>query len=292
MSDDPAIAARAVTKVYGKRAALNRLDITVDRGSAVGLLGVNGAGKTTLIKSLLGLIPVDSGRCTVLGEQSSTLSPAVRARVAYVPQLPGQFPWLKGEAMLRYVSNFYPVFDWDYAQDLASRWKLALRSVIAELSPGQQQRLSIVRALATRPDVLLLDEPIASLDPATRIAVIDELISQRAQRQVTVVFSSHLIGDLERLCSKFAILSEGKVVVFEDVEWFRGLVRVQLDGPESELSGISVSLTRLCRKGADGRRIAAVSRADLDRFRASLPSSVRVEVAEPDVETMAAEWMQ
>jgi len=292
MGDDSALAARAVTKVYGKRAALDRLDITIERGSAVGLLGANGAGKTTLIKSLLGLIPIEGGRCTILGAPSSNLSSALRARIAYVPQMPGQFSWLKGEAMLRYVSNFYPAFDWAYAQDLASRWKLALRSVIAELSPGQQQRLSIVRAMATRPDVLLLDEPIASLDPATRIAVIDELISERARREITVVFSSHLIGDLERLCSKFAILGEGKVIVFEDVDWFRDLARVQLDGDESELSQISASSTQLLRKAGDGRRVAAVSHADLDRFKSSLPSSVRTTVSEPDVESMAAEWMQ
>jgi hypothetical protein len=110
-------------------------------------------------------IAVDSGHCELLGETSPALSSDARERIGYVPQSPGQFPWLSGQAMLRYISAFYPRFDWSYARELAGRWKVALHSPIGVLSPGQQQRLSIVRALATRPDVLILDEPIASLDP-------------------------------------------------------------------------------------------------------------------------------
>lgn len=292
MTETGVVTARGLRKSFGRRPVLDLLDLTVERGEVVGLLGANGAGKTTLLKSLLGLQPVDGGRCTVLGELSSSLSPAVRARISYVPQTPGQFPWLSGYAMLRYVSSFYPVFDWDYARDLAARWKLALRTPIGTLSPGQQQRLSIVRALATRPDVLTLDEPIASLDPPTRIAVIDEIMSERARRRVSIIFSSHLIGDLERLCSKFAVLARGKIAVIEDVAWFKSLARVTLEGDEAALAEMSVPGASLIRKVADGQRIAVVERSGVERLAATLPSTIRMTADEPDVESLTSEWMR
>jgi ABC-2 type transport system ATP-binding protein len=118
----------------------------------------------------------------------------VRARIGYVPQIPNQFAWLTGRAMLRYLAAFYPRFDWTYTDALIERWKISLKTPIGLLSPGQQQRLSIVRALGHRPDFLVLDEPIAALDPATRMAVIDELSSEHRARGVSVIFSSHITG--------------------------------------------------------------------------------------------------
>jgi ABC-2 type transport system ATP-binding protein len=289
---DAAVTARGLKKGFGRRPVLDGLDLTIEPGEAVGLLGANGAGKTTLLRSLLGLLPVDAGRCSVLGESSFSLSPATRARVAYVPQTPGQFPWLTAKAMLRYVSAFYPAFDWEYVRELAARWKLALRTPIGVLSPGQQQRLSIVRALATRPDVVVLDEPIASLDPATRIAVIDELISERARRPVTILFSSHLIGDLERLCSKFAILAGGRIAVMDTVAWFKSLVRVGLEGDESALIEMTIPAAALVRKVANGRRIAVIERAGATHLSETLPSTIRLTTDQPDVETLTSEWMQ
>jgi ABC-2 type transport system ATP-binding protein len=292
MNGTSVVIARGLKKSFGRRPVLDLLDLTVERGDVVGLLGANGAGKTTLLKSLLGLQSLDAGRCTVLGESSSSLSPAVRARIAYVPQTSGQFPWLTGQRMLRYVSAFYPVFDWAYVRDLAARWKLALRTPIGVLSPGQQQRLSIVRALATRPDVLVLDEPIASLDPATRIAVIDELMSERSRRPLSVIFSSHLIGDLERLCSKFAVLAGGKIAVIEEVAWFKNLARITLEGDESELAQMSIPGASLIRKVADGRRVAVGERSGIERLATTLPSTIRMTAGEADVETLTSEWMQ
>lgn len=292
MTDTAAVTARGLRKLFNRQPVLDRLDLTIAGGEAIGLLGANGAGKTTLLKSLLGLLPTDGGRCTVLGESSSSLSPAARARIAYVPQTPGQFPWLTGKAMLRYVSAFYPVFDWDYVRDLASRWKLALLTQIGVLSPGQQQRLSIVRALATRPEIMVLDEPIASLDPATRIAVIDELLNERKQRPVTVIFSSHLIGDLERLCSQLAVLASGRIAVMERVDWFRNRVRVTLEGDELTLDQTPVPGASLVRKVMDGRRVAVVERDSVARLSALLPSQIRAAAQEADIEALTSEWMQ
>jgi len=292
MSENAAITARGLKKIFNRQPVLDHLDLTIKRGETIGLLGSNGAGKTTLLRSLLGLLAVDAGRCTVLGEPSASLPPAVRAQIAYVPQQPGQFAWLTGKAMLRYVSTFYPAFDWNYAQDLAARWKLALATPIGVLSPGQQQRLSIVRALATRPELLVLDEPIASLDPATRIAVIDELSNERKRRPLTVIFSSHLIGDLERFCSQFAVLAGGKIALMETVAWFRSRVRVTLEGDEWALEQLPIPRAAMVRKLRDGSRTAVVARDDAAALSAALPVPIRVAVDELDVEALASEWMQ
>jgi ABC-2 type transport system ATP-binding protein len=223
VTSTPAVSVVGICKSFGSRSVLKQLNFLVEAGMAVGLLGANGAGKTTLMKIILGLLPTDTGRVTVLGDDVASLSPAVRARIAYVPQTPNQFAWLTGRAMLKYVAAFYPDFDWAYANDLLERWKVSSKSLIGVLSPGQQQRLSIVRALATRPEIIILDEPIASLDPATRIAVIDELIREREHRTLTVLFSSHITGDLERLCSHLAVMADGQIVAFDSLASFTDL---------------------------------------------------------------------
>ena len=286
------ITACGLKKSYGRQLVLDQLDFTVERGAAIGLLGANGTGKTTLLKCLLGILPLDAGRCELFGEPSPSLSSVARERIAYVPQSPGQFPWLSGQAMLRYISALFPKFDWTYAKELAGRWKLVLHTPIGVLSPGQQQRLSIVRALATRPDVLILDEPIASLDPATRLAVIDELISERDRRAVTVIFSSHLIGDLERLCSQFAVLAGGKIAVMKDIPWFKQLVRAHLESEEELLAALSFPTAQLVRKSAEGKRTVVIDRSAVAHLESVVSERVRMTVDEPNVETLSAEWMQ
>ena len=292
MTDSAAIAATGLSKRYGKHPVLNQLNLSIASGAALGLLGANGAGKTTLLKSLLGLIPTEEGSCTILGDPSRSLSVQARGRIGYVPQASALFPWLTGEAMLRYVAAFYPNFAGDYAHELAERWKIALRSLIGTLSPGQQQRLSLVRALSSQPDVLILDEPIASLDPATRIAVIDELVRMRERRSLTLIFSSHLIGDLERLCSKFAILVDGKVSVMNEVAWFRGLKRVRLQGDEETLEALELPPVTLVRRPHVGARVVVATPSQTESLRAALPPGVQMAVDEPDVEALASEWMQ
>jgi len=292
MRDPPAIHCAGLTRRFAGRPVLDHLDFTLESGSVIGLLGANGAGKTTLIRSILGLLSVDSGSCKLLGEPSTNLSVAVRARIGYVPQRSNQFEWLTGRSMFQYIAQFYPAFDWACAEELSERWKLSLKSLIGTLSPGQQQRLSIVRAMAARPDVLVLDEPIASLDPATRIAVIDELSAERSQRPLSILFSSHLIGDLERLCTHFAILDGGKIAVLESVGWFQDLARVCLSGPASLLATLTTSDIALLRKASAGKRIVVIRRDELPRLMQSLPAGVSASAGQTSLESIVSEWMR
>jgi ABC-2 type transport system ATP-binding protein len=289
---DAAIDVHGLTKSYRRHSVLANLDLQVEFGAAIGLLGANGSGKTTLLKILLGVLEADNGASLILGESPRELSAEARTRIAYVPQTPNQFFWLSGRAMLKYIAAFYPSFDWDYAKELSDRWKVSLRTPISVLSPGQQQRLSIVRALATRPELLVLDEPIASLDPATRIAVVDELIRLRGERRLTLFFSSHITGDLERLCTDFAILASGRIAAIGPIDNFRQLVRTSVEGDEATLARLSFDGCRYVRKTKDGQRMVLADEDAARRVRESLPAAVRATTQTSDLETVFSEWMQ
>jgi ABC-2 type transport system ATP-binding protein len=282
----------SLRKDFGKGPVLNGLDFLVPQGAAVGLLGANASGKTTLLKILLGLLAPDSGRASVIGQRVETLTPELRARIGYVPQWPSQFAWLTVESMLSYIAAFYPKFDDQYAKSLVGRWQIPVKTHISALSPGLQQRLSIVRALAPQPDLIVLDEPIASVDPLTRIAVIDELQRLRREHAVTLVFSSHIIGDLRRLCSDFAIVAGGKISVMAPVEEFAGLERVIVEGPENVLLTFDFTSCQRVRKSGEGERALLLRAAHVESWLSTLPPSLRVKSRDQDLEMAVSEWMR
>jgi ABC-2 type transport system ATP-binding protein len=288
----PAFKAEALSKSYGRRRVLDGLALVIEQGETVGLLGANGSGKSTLLKTLLGLLPADGGRCAIGGEPSEALSASARSRIGYVPQTPSQFAWLNGRAMLRYLGAFYPTFDWTYTNELIERWKISLKTPIGLLSPGQQQRLSIARALAPRPDFLVLDEPIAALDPVTRMAVIDELMQEHRARGISIIFSSHITGDLERLCSRFVVLAGGKIALDESTESCRNLVRIDVAGSEELLGTVDWTDYRHVRKPREGDRAVVAFRGRAAELMARLPKELMATLVDNDLESVLSEWMQ
>jgi ABC-2 type transport system ATP-binding protein len=182
----------------------------------VGLLGRNGAGKSTLMECLLGLREIDGGSISLFGEKSEALSPATLARIGYVPQKPDLFEWLTPLQMLDYFKALYPRWNQAKVEALLPRWNIGAemqRKPISKLSMGEKQRLSIIRALAHDPDLLILDEPVSSLDPAGRREFLRELIDQVIERDTTVVFSTHILSDLERIALDLAFLKDGTIAL-------------------------------------------------------------------------------
>jgi ABC-2 type transport system ATP-binding protein len=294
-SEAPASAAfraEGLCKSFGSRRVIDSLDISIPQGTALGLLGPNGAGKSTLLKLLLGLLEPDAGRALVAGEPAGRLASDTRARIGYVPQSPDQFAWLTGRSMLAYVLSFYPHHDPAYLHSLTERWQVSLDVPIGRLSPGQQQRLAIVRALASAPDLLVLDEPLASLDPAIRMAVIEELQRLRAQAGMTLIIASHIVGDLHRLCSELAILTPERLAIRAPLGWFTGLSCLTLDGPESELAGFNLSAAVHARRSTDGQRVLLIPRTELDAWRQGLPQSLRPGDPDSGLDRIVSEWMQ
>jgi ABC-2 type transport system ATP-binding protein len=219
----------AIKKSYGGKPVLDGASLTLARGDIVGLLGTNGAGKTTLLKTALGICVPDSGEAQLFSEPSVKLSDAAKAQLAYVPQDPDLFSWLTGLDVLNMMRGLYP--NWDHAEALALAgcWQVPLSTAISTLSPGQRQRLHIVRALATRASLLILDEPVGSLDPAGRRQFLSELMGRCAEQSTTVLFSTHIVSDLERCANKVAILHRGKILLYADLDTLKAnLYRVEL----------------------------------------------------------------
>jgi ABC-2 type transport system ATP-binding protein len=194
--------------------------------------------------------------------------------------------------MLRYLAAFYPRFDWGYTEGLIERWKVSLKTPIGLLSPGQQQRLSIARALGPRPEFVVLDEPISALDPATRLAVIDELTNEHDARGVSIIFSSHITGDLERLCGRFVVLAGGKIVLNESTELCRQWVRIVVRGEENILRQIEVADFRHARNSREGERVLVCARDQAADLMTRLPPTLDAMLEDKDLESVLSEWMQ
>jgi ABC-2 type transport system ATP-binding protein len=196
----------------GGKEVLRRVDLEVPRGTVLGLLGKNGAGKTTLIKCVLGLLKPTSGTATLLGENAWDLSAEAKERLGYVPQVVTLYPWMKVRRLVAYTAAFYPNWNADLAGRLVHRWEIPLEAGVGTLSVGQLQRLSIVLSLAYEPELLILDEPAASLDPVARREFLIEVLNVANQPNRTVLFSTHITSDIERVADTVAILKEGEIV--------------------------------------------------------------------------------
>ncbi len=214
-----------LVKRFGTRAVLDSIDLRVPRGQVIGLLGLNGSGKSTLIKCLLGLLKADEGSATVLGTDAWQLADREKARIGYVPQEATLYPWLTVRQTVAYVSSFYSRWDRAWGDELLRRWDLPLGQRVGPLSVGQKQKLALVLALGHRPELLILDEPVASLDPVARRWFLETVLETAADGAGTVLFSTHITSDLERVASHVALLREGKVMFHDEIDVLKDRVK-------------------------------------------------------------------
>lgn len=210
---DSPLAVYGLAHGYEDSRVLDGVDLALAAGSVLGLIGRNGAGKSTLIRAMLGLLEPQAGEARVFGEPASRLSDAAKARLAYVPQQPEALAWLSAAQMLDYVGRFYPGWDAAFAKATLARWEIPSNKLLAKLSPGERQRVDLIRALASRPDLLVLDEPAAALDPVARRELLREVALRAGEAGTTVLFSTHIVSDLERVASEVAFLHHGRLLI-------------------------------------------------------------------------------
>ena len=196
---------------YGSTDVLSQLDFSLEPGSVTGLLGRNGSGKTTLMRVALGLLKAGKGSATLFGETAWQASPQVRARIGYVPQDSQAFSWLRVGDCLRLVGSFYDTWDDQLIRRYVHEWEIDESRYIHDLSTGQRQKVAILTAIGHRPDLLVLDEPVAGLDPGARRQFLKALVELNEDLDRTILFSTHITSDIERVVADVAVLHGGRL---------------------------------------------------------------------------------
>jgi ABC-2 type transport system ATP-binding protein len=208
---EPIVSARDVTKLFGEKVALDGVSVDVLPGDIVGVLGKNGAGKTTLLETLLGFSPPSRGSVAVFGEDALHMSSAAKGRIGFLPQQDELFAMLNGKQHLGIVSAFHANWDRALIEHLIAEWSVPLTRRIDSLSVGERQKLAVLSALGHHPDLLVLDEPVASLDPIARRQFLQQLFTIAENDKRAVLFSSHIVSDLERAANKVWIVKDGRL---------------------------------------------------------------------------------
>ncbi len=207
-----------LTRVFGKKRAVDGATLAVEAGTVFGLLGPNGAGKSTLLKLLAGHARPTAGQATVLGLNVAGACPELWRRMGYVAQARYLPAWMTAAECLRFAAGFHPGWDTRKVAELTKRLELPVEVRVRDLSRGLYVRLQIVLAMGHNPELLLLDEPTSGLDPVGRHELLGILIEEIGQRGCAVVLSSHLVEDVERMADTMAIMDEGRIVASGPVD--------------------------------------------------------------------------
>jgi ABC-2 type transport system ATP-binding protein len=213
----PVVQAERLSKRYGRREALSDCTLSVPPGRVVGLVGPNGAGKTTLLHIAVGLLEPTAGRIEVLGGHPAS-GPAQLAKVGFVAQDAPTYAGLSVADHLRFGAHMNPGWDQQLAADRITKLGLDPSQKAGKLSGGQRAQLALTLALAKRPELLILDEPVSSLDPLARREFLQGLMAHVADHGAGVILSSHLVSDLERVCDYLIVLVDSRVRVAGEVD--------------------------------------------------------------------------
>jgi ABC-2 type transport system ATP-binding protein len=235
------IVTQNLTKYYDSHCAVNGLNLRVAQGTVYGLLGRNGAGKTTAIKMLLGMAHPSYGRAELLGEEAALLRPETRARIAYLAEGHPLYRWMTIGQAVRFSRAFYARWDQHLLEQILDHFELSERRRIRRLSRGQQAQVALALAVATDPELLILDDPTLGLDTVVRRDFLESLIQIIQRRGRTILFSSHILGDVERVADRIGILVDGVLRVDCPTDHFKDSVRkvlLEFDGDPPELSDI------------------------------------------------------
>jgi ABC-2 type transport system ATP-binding protein len=305
-ADEPAaIELRGLTKRFGDAIALDGVDLVVRHGVVFGFLGRNGAGKTTALRILSGLARPTAGTAHVLGHDVDRATDAVRARIGFLPDVPGFYPWMTAREYLEFAGRLFGLdqatLDARASALLEMAGLASVTSRVGGFSRGMKQRLGIAQALINAPSLLMLDEPTSALDPIGRREVLEMVASLRGR--TTVFFSTHILADVERVCDAVAILERGRIVASAGVAELtaratanRLVVEVEDSVAAAAVAGALAGRTWLKSIEADGRALhLAVS--DLPSAQREIPAAIagagvalrRFEIGETSLEDVFVE---
>jgi ABC-2 type transport system ATP-binding protein len=232
---DTVISLKKLTKKFGPVTAVKDLNLEIQSGSVVGFLGPNGAGKSTTINMLLGFISATSGKATIFGQEVSVGNVKPRLDIGFLSNNTALDKGLTVEQEIKYFGHLHGKLNKKYADELAGRFKLDLHAKIGKLSTGNYQKVALVLALMSKPDLLILDEPTNGLDPLVQ-AEFNKVILEMKANGTTVFISSHILSEINELCDSFVFIKSGKIIA--------KLTREELNAKSGETLSISLGANR------------------------------------------------
>ena len=264
------IEVRNLTKHFGDFCALDQLELHVPKGAVYGLVGPNGAGKSTLIRHLTGVYRPDSGEVLIDG-QAVYENKAIKSRFSYIPDDVFYFHTSNLNDMMKFYRGLYPKFDLEMYDKLCAVFSLDPKKSLRSFSKGMQKQAAFLLSLCTRPDVLILDEPVDGLDPVMRRQVWSLILQDVAERQITVLVSSHNLRELEDVCDHVGIMHQGKMLLERSLTELQGnIVKVQV-----AFNGKRPADLEIVHSSQSGRLETLIVRGEQEEIRA------KVQAAEP-----------
>ena len=285
------IVTHRLTKYYGPKCVVDSLNLRVRQGTVYGFLGRNAAGKTTAIKMMLGMVKPSFGRAELFGEDSAELRPDLRARIAYLAEGHPLYRWMTVDEAVRFTRPFYATWNQELVDQILDHFELPQRGKIRRLSRGQRAQLSLTLAVAPDPELLILDDPTLGLDTVVRRDFLESLIQIIQRRGRTILFSSHILGDVERVADRIGILVDGVLRVDCATDHFKESIRkvvLEFDGQPPEFPSCEGLVSS--RSVGSKRELILVGYRDEHRRLAESLSPRSLEVLELNLEEAFIEY--
>jgi len=230
---DNIVEIRGLTKRYDRKEALKNIDLSIEKGKVVGILGPNGSGKTTLIKLLMGLLHPNKGEIKIDGE-----SPGIHTKsvISYLPDRNALYGWMTVKDAIQMFQDFYQDFDLGKSEELLKFMKLDKDMKISNMSKGMKEKLNLAMVLSRRAKVYILDEPIAGVDPVARDQILDAIIDNYKEDSAMII-TTHLVRDMENIFDQVVFLGDGEIILSGEAENLREEKNMQIDDLYKEIFG-------------------------------------------------------
>lgn len=286
-----AIVTRGLTKCYGGRPVVHALDLQIPTGCVYGFLGRNGAGKSTTIKMLTGMVQADFGEASLLGNDGADLPPKTRQRIGYIAEGHPLYTSMTINRIERFTRDFYPTWNADLFAQIIDHFGLSRKRRIRRLSMGERAGISLALAVAPDPELLILDDPTIGLDTVVRREFLESMIQFIQRPGRTVLFSSHLLGDVERVADRIGILVDGVLRVDCPTDHFKASIRKLVltfnatPGPFPEIPGVVSEVVK-----GNHLELIIANYSDEHRRVAESLDPVSIEVVEMNLEDAFVEY--
>ncbi len=284
------IETKKLTKYYGRERGIIDLDMIVEEGEIFGFIGPNGAGKSTTIRTILSIIHPSSGSATIFGKDVTRFGPEIRQQIGYLPSEVYYYDNMRAIELLRYSASFYnkPKAETEKRiKDLADLLNLDLHKKIENLSYGNKKKVGIIQGLLHEPELIILDEPTGGLDPLIQQKFFG-LIREENKRGATVLFSSHILGEVQRLCSRVGIIKDGKMIKVENIKDLlqNSTKRFKINTLKPIDKKVFASINGVSELAQEDKEINFLYRGHLDEVTKVLAKLdlTNLEVTEPDLE--------